>query len=158
MDKAGSSGRSAGPAGRRRMAAAGLAQARRRRFDIAGEEERLPRRVAADIVDFVSRGQTLEPLQAARPNSRRRDSAFAAAPSRRADLACVRGGRLVFSGAVFRVAPGRLLAVIGPNGSGKSSLLRVLAGLLAPRAGTLSLRGRAARTSRSRTISAMPTR
>ena len=48
------------------------------------------------------------------------------------DLACVRGGRSVFSDVSFRLEPGRLLAVIGPNGAGKSSLLRLIAGLLRP--------------------------
>ncbi len=58
------------------------------------------------------------------------------------DLACVRGGRLVFSGLTFRAAVGSLLAVTGPNGAGKSSLLRVLAGLLRPEAGMLAFHGR----------------
>jgi heme exporter protein A len=53
------------------------------------------------------------------------------------NLACRRGGRLVFAGLSFRAEAGTLLAVTGPNGSGKSSLLRVLAGLLRAEAGTL---------------------
>jgi heme exporter protein A len=52
-------------------------------------------------------------------------------------LACVRGGRLIFDGLDVRVAPGGALLVRGPNGAGKSSLLRLLAGLLRPAAGTL---------------------
>lgn len=52
-------------------------------------------------------------------------------------LACQRGGRTLFSGIGFRVDPGGALALEGPNGSGKSSLLRLLAGLLAPAAGTI---------------------
>ncbi len=52
------------------------------------------------------------------------------------DLACLRGERLVFSGLSFRVAAGETLLLRGPNGSGKSSLLRCMAGLLAPVAGT----------------------
>jgi len=52
-------------------------------------------------------------------------------------LACVRGGRLVFDGVDLRVAPGGALIVRGANGAGKSSLLRLLAGLLRPRAGNL---------------------
>lgn len=57
------------------------------------------------------------------------------------ELACARGGRTVFAGLSFSVAAGQLLAVTGPNGSGKSSLLRILAGLLRPEAGSLSFAG-----------------
>ena len=53
------------------------------------------------------------------------------------DLACRRGDRLLFSGVAFRVMPGGALTVEGPNGCGKSSLLRLLAGLLAPEAGSI---------------------
>lgn len=54
------------------------------------------------------------------------------------DLACQRGDRLLFSGVSFRVEPGGALTLEGPNGSGKSSLLRILAGLLTPAAGTIA--------------------
>lgn len=46
------------------------------------------------------------------------------------DIACIRGGRTLFSGLRFAVAEGASLVVRGPNGIGKSSLLRMLAGLL----------------------------
>lgn len=52
-------------------------------------------------------------------------------------LACIRGERLVFRGLDFSVRPGDALVLVGPNGSGKSSLLRLMAGLLMPGAGTL---------------------
>lgn len=54
------------------------------------------------------------------------------------DVALVRGGRLLFEGLSFRLAPGGALLVTGRNGAGKSSLLRLVAGLLAPDAGTLA--------------------
>ena len=57
------------------------------------------------------------------------------------DLACVRGERNVFAGVDFALAPGGALVLRGPNGSGKSSLLRLLAGLLAPAAGTITWNG-----------------
>lgn len=50
----------------------------------------------------------------------------------------MRGGRLLFEGLCFRVQPGEALVVTGPNGTGKSSLLRLIAGLLEPHAGTLA--------------------
>ena len=59
-------------------------------------------------------------------------------------LACVRGGRLVFEGVAFALAHGDALLLRGPNGAGKSSLLRLLAGLLAPSAGALWWDGRPA--------------
>ncbi|MBB4632445.1 heme ABC exporter ATP-binding protein CcmA [Sphingosinicella soli] len=53
------------------------------------------------------------------------------------NLACVRGGRLLFEGLSLAVGSGEALRVTGPNGRGKSSLLRCLAGLLAPAAGRI---------------------
>jgi len=57
------------------------------------------------------------------------------------NLACRRGERLVFEGLSFILPPGAALILRGPNGSGKSSLLRVLAGLTPPAAGTLTWDG-----------------
>ncbi|HEY0524967.1 MAG TPA: heme ABC exporter ATP-binding protein CcmA [Stellaceae bacterium] len=56
-------------------------------------------------------------------------------------LVCVRGERMVFAGLGFAVPSGGALLLTGPNGSGKSSLLRVLAGLLPPAAGSLAWDG-----------------
>lgn len=53
-------------------------------------------------------------------------------------LACRRGGRLVFAGLNFAVAPGEALVLRGPNGSGKTTLLRLMAGLTPAAAGTLA--------------------
>ena len=44
-----------------------------------------------------------------------------------------------------RLEPGYLLAVTGPSGAGKSTLLGAMAGLLRPRAGTVSVDGAALR-------------
>jgi heme exporter protein A len=52
-------------------------------------------------------------------------------------LACLRGERVVFADLSFAVASGEAILLVGANGAGKSSLLRVLAGLLAPLEGTL---------------------
>lgn len=56
-------------------------------------------------------------------------------------VACLRGGRLLFEGLSFDLAPGGAALVRGPNGIGKSSLLRLAAGLLAPAAGMVTRAG-----------------
>ncbi|WP_305098206.1 heme ABC exporter ATP-binding protein CcmA [Croceibacterium aestuarii] len=57
------------------------------------------------------------------------------------DLACRRGDRVLFRGLSFQLAPGGALQVRGANGTGKSSLLRIVAGLLRPFAGTVDWQG-----------------
>src|SRR5215470_8463550 len=55
------------------------------------------------------------------------------------DLACIRGGREVFSGLTFTISAGQALLVLGPNGVGKSSLLRLIAGLVRHTQGAIVL-------------------
>ena len=55
-------------------------------------------------------------------------------------IACTRGDRKLFDGLSFRVSAGQALAVEGANGAGKTSLLRMIAGFLAPAAGRLVLK------------------
>jgi len=50
-------------------------------------------------------------------------------------------GRVIVPELDLELAPGRITAIIGANGSGKSTVLRGLARLLAPRAGTVTLDG-----------------
>lgn len=54
------------------------------------------------------------------------------------NLSCVRARRAVFENLSFRIDGGQVMVLTGANGSGKTSLLRVMAGLLAPVAGVLS--------------------
>jgi heme exporter protein A len=53
------------------------------------------------------------------------------------------GERLALTGLSFALAAGATMVVFGPNGAGKSTLLRVLATLLRPHAGTVSVLGAA---------------
>ncbi|BBC74136.1 heme ABC exporter, ATP-binding protein CcmA [Altererythrobacter sp. B11] len=57
------------------------------------------------------------------------------------EIACRRGERLLFRGLSLDLGPGGALQLGGPNGTGKSSLIRILAGLLRPYAGTVERRG-----------------
>ena len=56
-------------------------------------------------------------------------------------VACLRGGRLLFEDVTFALEPGEGLLVTGANGVGKSSLLRLAAGLLPPAAGRVVREG-----------------
>jgi heme exporter protein A len=53
------------------------------------------------------------------------------------DVACIRGGRLLFEGLGLTLGPGGAALVTGPNGAGKSSLIRLAAGLLRAAAGSV---------------------
>jgi len=60
-----------------------------------------------------------------------------------------RAGRDVLHGIDLDVAPGERLALVGPSGAGKSTLGRLMAGIYAPRTGTVEMGGAA--------LSLMPT-
>lgn len=50
-------------------------------------------------------------------------------------------GPAILNGASLTVRRGQVQCIIGPNGAGKSTLLKVIAGLLAPRSGTITFNG-----------------
>ena len=60
------------------------------------------------------------------------------------NVACIRGGRLLFEGIDLRLEAGAGAVVAGLNGVGKSSLLRVAAGLLRSAAGRVTRGGASA--------------
>lgn len=55
------------------------------------------------------------------------------------NLACIRGGRLLFRDLSFSAPSGEVLSIEGPNGVGKTSLLRMIAGFLPPAEGSIFL-------------------
>lgn len=58
-------------------------------------------------------------------------------------LAVARGDRLLFEGLDLSLGAGEAVALVGRNGAGKTSLLRAIAGLLRPMAGTIGFIGSA---------------
>lgn len=115
---------------------------------------------AADVPDpspaGAARAATPAPGGPAAPTTRRAATAPGAPPATRGagsvagsprlvahDLACGWPGRPpALTGVDLALAPGTRVAVAGPSGEGKTTLLLTLAGLLAPRGGTVTLDGR----------------
>lgn len=51
-------------------------------------------------------------------------------------------GRKIVEGLDLRIRPGEFYALLGPNGAGKTTTLRMIAGLMRPDAGSISVYGR----------------
>ncbi|MDZ7674200.1 MAG: ATP-binding cassette domain-containing protein [Acidimicrobiales bacterium] len=66
------------------------------------------------------------------------------------------GDRTVLSDVHLEVPPGRVVGLLGPNGAGKTTLLRILFGVLAPDAGDVRWKGRAATVADRREWGYMP--
>src|SRR5207248_1413606 len=106
----------------RRKSASRIQEADRRRAELAELKYRNAAAGAAGI-DFVATGrQTRKVLTAA-------------------GISKSLGGRPLFANLELALAPGTKLGLLGANGSGKSTLLRVLAGEVAPDAGTVRRAG-----------------
>ena len=128
-----------------------------------GHQQRLPRRNgvavrrhlaavpgpdgarAAAVADLATAGDGGGVARLGRPRVRWRSSPTGRRPAggRRPQAAYAgpQGDRVVLAGLDLRLEPGRCLAIVGESGCGKSTLLHVLAGLLAPRRGTVSVDG-----------------
>ena len=53
------------------------------------------------------------------------------------------GDRVAVEDVSFELAPGEIFALLGPNGAGKTTTLRLLAGLITPSSGSVSVNGEA---------------
>ncbi|MEJ2454839.1 MAG: ABC transporter ATP-binding protein [Candidatus Thiodiazotropha sp.] len=75
-------------------------------------------------------------------------------------LCFYRGDQVILDEVDLELGRGEMLGLIGPNGAGKSTLLRLLAGVLTPDAGSISLDGRPieslTRRERARRIAYLP--
>jgi ABC-type multidrug transport system ATPase subunit len=58
-------------------------------------------------------------------------------------LSVRRGGRVILADIAMEVGAGEIVGVVGKNGCGKSTLLLAVAGVLAPRAGRITIAGAA---------------
>ena len=58
------------------------------------------------------------------------------------DVVVAFAGHRVLDGVSLDAADGEVVALLGPSGSGKSTLLRVIAGLITPDSGRVSIDGR----------------
>jgi ABC-2 type transport system ATP-binding protein len=67
----------------------------------------------------------------------------AASPVARANAMTKRfDSTIALDGVSLEVMPGRITGLVGPDGAGKTTLIRILAGLMAPSEGTIELLGR----------------
>lgn len=62
------------------------------------------------------------------------------------------GDRQILGGVTFSVRPGEIASLLGPNGAGKTTLLSIIAGLLTPDAGQVTICGHDVAADRCRAI------
>jgi ABC-type multidrug transport system ATPase subunit len=145
MPAAATGGRRAIAAPANATAAAAATAATLRRIEVGlcmGE-----RIVAPEHEGFLSPDQACQALPVVETETTEAPDATAAAPGSVKPAVLVRGlyrafgDRWALRGVDLELPRGATLAVIGPNGAGKSTLLRVLATLLRPTEGTVSVLG-----------------
>ncbi|HYI69070.1 MAG TPA: ATP-binding cassette domain-containing protein [Skermanella sp.] len=57
------------------------------------------------------------------------------------DVSCRFGKRIALQGISAQIAPGSVTGLVGPDGAGKTTLIRLIAGLLRPRSGRITVCG-----------------
>lgn len=68
------------------------------------------------------------------------------------------GGVFVLDGLNLELKSGRIAGLLGPNGSGKTTLIKIIAGLLTPDSGTVSVDGHAIGSESKKIVSYLPDR
>ena len=66
-------------------------------------------------------------------------------------------GKNALNDVSFELSAGSTCLLLGPNGSGKTTLMKLIAGLVSPSAGEISLDGEALRVASKRAVAYMPT-
>ncbi len=57
------------------------------------------------------------------------------------DVSCRFGKRIALQGISAQIAPGSVTGLVGPDGAGKTTLIRLIAGLLRPQSGRITVCG-----------------
>lgn len=104
-------------------------------------------RFIMDMPPILAGLRRMAPILALSRKRGRADLPVAAAVRVDLDQVCFRyGGRHVLTGVSLSLAPGTFNVLLGPSGSGKSTIAQLIAGLLAPESGSVTINGQAIAT------------